>query len=114
MARYGLSVDGLSADVLDAFVSERRAQGYRILVSRRGLEPLLSFLRQRDAAPRWEWRVPAGPGRGLLERYGEYLRLERGLAPLLIKVYVGKAALFLAGVRVTGGGALVLLSTAEG
>jgi hypothetical protein len=69
------------------------------LISRRGLVPLLDYLRERGAAPTMQEPTPSGPVEQLLDEYRCYLVAERGLAPLSVLRYRGTARLFLSRLR---------------
>jgi hypothetical protein len=81
----GLNPGQLTADAVNAFLTARRAEGRRYLISRRGLVPLLDFLRERGVAPTMQEPTPAGPVEQLLDEYRCYLVAERGLAPLSVR-----------------------------
>ena len=85
----------LTTDAVSAFLSARRAEGHRFLISRRGLVPLVDYLRERGVAPTMQEPAPSGPVEQLLDEYRCYLLAERGLAPLSVLRYRGTARLFL-------------------
>jgi site-specific recombinase XerD len=87
MGRTGLAVGDLTADVVDAFLRERRAAGYALYRSRRAIAPLLEFLAAREVLPVDE-PTPPGPVERLLGEYGFYLTLERGLVAATVDCYV--------------------------
>jgi site-specific recombinase XerD len=99
LGERGLDPGRLAAEAVDAFVAARRAEGYRFLVSRRGLVPLLDYLHDVGVVPKMVEPTPAGPVEQLLAEYRTYLRSERGLAPLSVLCYLGKARLFLSGLE---------------
>jgi hypothetical protein len=74
-----LAAGDLTASVIDQFAAERHVKHVQ-LRSPRGLTPLLSYLRAQGAAPAAEPLSPARPGETLLDRFGQYLSGERGLA----------------------------------
>lgn len=79
---------------VDEFLGARQAEGYRILLSRRALMPLVDYLSRRGAvtivAP-----VIDSPSEALVEDYRRYLMNERGLADRTVGCYLGAARLFL-------------------
>jgi site-specific recombinase XerD len=97
LAERELTVNSLAADVLQAFLSDRRAAGYGFLISLRGMAPLLGYLRGLGVVPEPGLPTPVGPVEELLAEYRIYLRDERSLAPLSVDRYSGTARLFLSG-----------------
>jgi integrase len=82
LAARGMDAAGLTDTVVDAFLAERRASGQVRRLTRRGMIPLLGYLRASGAAPRSE-PVPlnAEPLERLLAEFTDYLLEQRGLAP---------------------------------
>lgn len=97
LAERKLTAEHLTVEVVDAYLADRRAGGHKILVSRRGMTPLLEYLRRVGAAPPPAAPVPVGPVEELLADYHCYLMSERGLAPLSVDRYLRTARLFLSG-----------------
>lgn len=95
LAAQELTADALTSDTVDAFIAVWRAEGHRYLVSRRGIAPLLGYLRDCGVAPLPRAPTPAGAVEALLAEYRGYLVSERGLAPLSVLRYLGTARLFL-------------------
>ncbi|MGB9226622.1 hypothetical protein [Mycobacterium sp.] len=62
LAARGMDAAGLTDTVVDAFLAERRASGQVRRLTRRGMIPLLGYLRASGAAPRSE-PVPVDAGR---------------------------------------------------
>jgi len=92
MAVEGLAAGDLTGEVLERFSVARRAS-HRGLRSPRALVPLLGYLRSTGVVP----PVVAGvsdPAEVLLERFGEYLTRERGLAAATVSSYVSQARPF--------------------
>jgi site-specific recombinase XerD len=87
MTASSLGVADLTPDVVDAFLTQRRAAGYALYASRRAVSPLLEFLAARGLLPVVE-PPPSGPVERLLQEYGCYLRLERGLAAETERCYL--------------------------
>ena len=91
----GLGPDALARDVVERFVAERRAAGYTNYVTARAMAPLLGYLRAIGVAPAPLRPRPATPAERLLERFGEYLTIERGLADGTVVDYVHAVRPFL-------------------
>jgi integrase/recombinase XerD len=106
LVREGVDADALSPAAVERFWAERRAAGYGDFVSPKALLPLLGYLRGLGV-------VPAAPEpeltavESLLERYRDYLIVERGLTAGTARGYVDSVRPFLAG-RVDAGGELEL------
>jgi site-specific recombinase XerD len=95
LAARGLDVDDLASSRVDEFLMARRAEGYTLWRSAKGLAPLLAYLRGLGVLPTPE--LPAdSPVRDLLDRYLAYLVEERGLAVGTVTGYLHVARLFLA------------------
>ena len=77
----GLGPDALASDVVERFLSERRAAGYTNYVTGRAMAPLLGYLRALGVAPAALRAQPATPAERLAERFGEYLTIERAAVP---------------------------------
>jgi integrase/recombinase XerD len=91
----GLGAAGLAADRVREFLAVRRADGYTLELSERGMAPLLGYLRGLGVTP-----VPPEPAAGtaaelLAQDYRRYLVSEQGLAPDTVRAYLGTARLFL-------------------
>lgn len=95
LAAEGLSVDGLTVDVVARFVAGRRARRSS-LRSERALVPLLVFLRELGVAPVAPVVAPTDPVDVLLGRFADYLTTQRGLAPATVISYVSQVRPFLA------------------
>jgi integrase/recombinase XerD len=102
LAGQGLDGWALTPTVVDAYLVVRRAAGYANHRSGRGLQPLLGYLRRREAIPR-----PVAPEatatERLLSRYARYLACERGLAETTIGCNVALVRPFLTGLDTAGG-----------
>lgn len=110
----GLEAGQLDPDRVDAFLVDRRSEGYRRLLSCLGVAPLVGYLRSLGVVPVVVSSPPQGPVAELLERYRGYLVGERGLVASTIRTYMTEAEGFLA-TRVGLGGRLDLegLTTAD-
>ncbi len=91
----GFRAADLAPGRVEEFLQARRAEGYALEVSQRGVLPLLGYLRGLGMAPVWPESVPGTPAEMLLEEYGSYLAAERGLAAASIERYLSTARLFL-------------------
>jgi integrase/recombinase XerD len=95
LEREGLGAADLTDEHAERFLDARREAGLRTWVSSRCLALPLEYLREVGAVPEL---MPACVGDAvddLLERYREYLLLERGLASRTIVEYQRTARLFL-------------------
>jgi hypothetical protein len=109
----GLGPDALTRDVVERFLAERRAADYTNYVTARAMAPLLGYLRAIGVAP-VAVRPQAGtPAERLLERFGEYLTIERGLAAGTVVDYVHAVRPFLAAIGGDGELDLQRLSAAD-
>jgi integrase/recombinase XerD len=95
LAGEGKGAGVLSGEVAEAFSASRRAAGYTSFLTVRALLPLLGYLRELGVAPVPVAPGPCGPVEVLLERYGRYLRVERGVVPRVAQNYVGNVRPFL-------------------
>lgn len=86
----------LTPAVVDEFLALRRAQGRKEWISRRGIEPLLRYLRGRGVVPVPAPVEPQTQPERLLAAYRDYLARERGLTPATIATYLAVARRFLA------------------
>lgn len=97
LAGEGKDAAVLRSDVVEAFLTSRRAAGYTNYLSPKALAPLLVYLRALGAAPAPSVGAPRGPVEQLLERYRRHLTLERGLGGPTARGYVDAVRPFLAG-----------------
>jgi site-specific recombinase XerD len=95
LAEHKMTISDVNADVLQAFLSDRRAAGHRVLISLRGMAPLLGYLHGQGVVTEPGLPTPVGPVEELLAEYRTYLRDERSLAPLSVDRYSCTARLFL-------------------
>jgi integrase/recombinase XerD len=95
LADSRLGAEGLTEEVVRAFVAERRAVT-RTLRSERALVPLLGYLRVLGAAPAASPVAPSTPAQALLQRFGSFLSIEKGLAPETVRSYVSLVRPFVA------------------
>lgn len=83
----GLNPAELTEDDVEAFLSVRRGQGYTCWLSRRGVTPMLTFLRGEGVLPAAVAARRCGPVDELLADYRSYLLVERGLAASTVRYY---------------------------
>jgi integrase/recombinase XerD len=97
LAGRGLDSAGLTPALVDAYLAERRRLGCASHWTRRGVAPLLGFLRRRQVAPAETTPTPSGPVEVLLGRYARWLAAERDLAETTIQRNVELVRPFLEG-----------------
>jgi integrase/recombinase XerD len=112
MAAGHVEAAALTPEVTGAFLVARRAEGYVLWLSPKGLAPLLGYLRRLGVIP-VPVSAPAPPAEALLGRYRRYLVTERGLAETTARGYVDMVRPFLAGRDEADGLALGRLTAAE-
>lgn len=99
LSRWMLANDvdaaSLTPERVGAFLAARRAEGYVLWRSEKGVAPLLAHLRSVGAAPVPELPVPTTPAEQLLAHYRSYLEEERGLARATVAEDLRVARLFL-------------------
>jgi integrase/recombinase XerD len=110
----GLMPEELTEEVADRFLAERRGK-YRKFRTRRGLRPLLMYLRRIGVVPSAEPAVQdiSADVALLVEEYRRFLVNERGLAGVSIRRYLPAVRGFLAGLASPLEAGLSLLSTAQ-
>lgn len=96
----GVGPGQLSGPLIERYLAERGAAGYRNYRSMKALQPLLDYLTPLGVLPVAE-RLSPGPVEVLLAEYREYLLGERGLTPATVSGYLGAVRPFVAG-RVRG------------
>jgi integrase/recombinase XerD len=96
--RQGLRPEALTEEVAGRFLADRRGK-YRKFGTRRGLRPLLTYLRRMGVVPSAEPVVQdiSADVALLVEEYRRFLVNERGLAEVSIRRYLPAARVFLAG-----------------
>ena len=87
MSAEGVAIDGLSGPVIERYLAQRRAAGYREYRSVKALRPMLDFLAPLGVLPVPLVVLP-GPVEELLGRYRNYLISERGLTSGTARGYV--------------------------
>lgn len=93
LAEHGLGVRGLTPEVAEKFLRMRREAGFVTKVSDRGLQPLVSYLRELGELS--EPSTSRSPSEQLIEQFQRYQLEERGLAPDVVTNYARVARLFL-------------------
>jgi integrase/recombinase XerD len=91
-----VGLDQLSEPVIERYLAGRRAAGYREYRSPRALAPLLAYLAPLGVLP-CPQQVRRDAVDELLGRYGDFLRVERGLTAATVRGYVDCVRPFLAG-----------------
>jgi integrase/recombinase XerD len=109
----GLEASGLTPQVAERFLADRRRAGYVLYLSPKALVPLLSYLRSVGAAPPEPAPAPAGAVEVLLDRYRGFLLAERGVTPGTARGYVDAVRPFAAGREHAGELDLAGLTAAE-
>ena len=87
MSAEEVGLAGLRAPVLERYLAQRRAAGYRQYLSVKALRPLLNYLEPLEVLPAVE-PVPRDRVEELLGGYRDYLLGERGLSPGTVRGYV--------------------------
>ena len=94
LGRGGLTAAGLTREEADRFLAARRAAGNPRHPA--GLRPLLNYLGGLGALPPEPPAPPLDAASALIGEFAEYLRCERGLAPMTVGAYSSRAARFVA------------------
>jgi integrase/recombinase XerD len=94
LEREGLTAGGLTGQEAGRFLAARRAAGKPRHPA--GMRPLLEYLRGLGAIPPEPPPPPQDTASALISEFAEYLRCERGLAPMTVGAYSSRAARFLA------------------
>jgi integrase/recombinase XerD len=96
LEREGLTAAGLTRQEAARFLAARRAARSQKPRKSAGLRPLLDYLGGLGVIPPEPPGPPPGAASVLIAEFGEYLRSERGLAPMTVGAYSSRAARFLA------------------
>ncbi len=91
----GLAISALTPATVDAYFAERRATGYYNSLTARSLRPLLDYLRELGVVAALGPMPATSPRERLLDRYGDYLCAERGLAASTVELNVRMVRPFL-------------------
>ncbi len=91
----GLGPGQATPEVVKEFVQARRRCGYTDAVSRKGLGPLLGYLRSKSIIPPVLSPGVDTPAERLLAQFGDYLVWERRLALNTVRQYVDHSRIFL-------------------
>jgi site-specific recombinase XerD len=113
LAAEGLRADELTSEVVERFLAERRAAGHRDYVTARALAPLLGYLRSVGIVSAESRRAARSADELLLERFAEYLAVERGLTAPSVDGYVHAVRPFVAQLSSDGDPDLSRLSAAQ-
>jgi site-specific recombinase XerD len=92
----GLTPGGLTPAWVEEFLAVRRQHSRVEAVARRGLGPVLRFLRGRGVVPGGDLAVEVTPVEALLADYRAWLVGERGLAAASVRCYLIQSRTFLA------------------
>jgi len=95
LVKEGLDAGDLRPAELERFLRASRASGYTQYLSIKALRPLLNYLRGLGIAPATAPPHPSGPVEKVLERYWNYLTIERGLRHTTARGYVHAVRPFL-------------------
>ena len=90
-----LTASDLSMAKVDRFLSDRRSAGARKYKTRKGMEPILSYLRKLGISLAAEPPREDGPAEKILNRYICFLTTERGLVPETALGYINRLRPFL-------------------
>jgi integrase/recombinase XerD len=96
LEREGLTAAGLTGQEAGRFLAARRSAGGQRPRKPAGLHPLLDYLRGLGVIPPEPPGPPQDAASVLISEFAEYLRSERGLAPMTVGAYSSRAARFLA------------------
>src|SRR5712691_8995897 len=88
MIQRGLSISALTPATVDAYFAERRAAGYYNSLTARSLRPLPDYLRELGVVAALGPVPATSPRERLLDRYRDYLCVERGLAASTVELNV--------------------------
>ncbi|MBF0108742.1 MAG: tyrosine-type recombinase/integrase [Magnetococcales bacterium] len=83
-----LTASDLSMAQIDRFLSDRRSAGAAKPKTRKGLEPILGYLRELGISPVVDPPGEDGPAGRILNRYQRFLATERGLVPVTAIGYI--------------------------
>jgi integrase len=96
LEREGLTATVLAGQEPGRFLAVRHAAGIRKPRTMAGLRPLLDYLGGLGVLPQEPPDPPLDAASVLIAEFAEYLRSERGLAPMTVGAYSSRAARFLA------------------
>src|SRR6266849_1747320 len=94
--RGGLAAGRLAIGQAERFLAAHHAAGYQRPKSLAGLRPLLDYLGGLGVLPPEPPEPPPDGARALVSAFAEYLRAERGLAPVTVAAYSSRAGRFVA------------------
>lgn len=97
LTKRQLGAVDLASGVIERYLRDRRAAGYRLFRSEKALAPLLDYLRGLNVAPGAEPVAARTPGEVLLERYRDYLIGERGMGVRSVRGYLDLVRPFIEG-----------------
>jgi len=103
LASENLDVDELCVTTVERFLTARRSAGYTSHLTEKAMRPMLLYLRQLGVVPAPPTIAPKGPVEEMLERYRNYLTVERGLGSPTADGYVNSVQPFLHGLVLPDG-----------
>lgn len=113
LGEHGRDGGDLTPAVVEEFLRDRRAAGYRQWLSPCGLRPVLEHLRDLRVAPGCPPALAGGAAPALLAGYRTYLVEERGLAASTVRNYLEVARRFVSQREAFAGTDLRGLTSAE-
>lgn len=90
-----LTAGDLSFGLADRFLRDRRSAGFARHKTHRTLRPILDYLHRLKLAPPLEAPVREGPASIILDRYRNFLTIERSLIATTVEGYVNRLRPFL-------------------
>jgi len=97
LADEGLDVHELSDSEVKRYLRARRTAGLVNHCGCRAMRPMLVYLRGLGVVPTPSITLPEGPVEVVLERYRQYLTVDRGLVPATARGYIYAVRPFLCG-----------------
>ena len=95
LADQSLDASSFTSERVDEFVAARQQQGYARRLTGRAVAPLLDYLRRVGAASP-SLPIERSGAEQLIDRYCDYLLVDRGLTAGTVGLYAGVASRFLA------------------
>ena len=96
LGREGLALSGLDGLQAERFLADLRASGRQQPKTMAGLRPLLGYLDGLGLLPPASPAPPPDAACALVTAFAQYLRAERGLAPMTVASYSSRASRFVA------------------
>ena len=108
LEKQALTLADLTPAELQRFEKHRKERRGSARMRKSSLAPIVGYLRRVGLVPEPAKTSPTGAIDELLQRYGQYLVLERGVAKATVVKYEHVAALFLNQLMAGGGGVEML------